>query len=114
MIINKGAISIFDIVFTDNNDAANDSTGLFIFQEVFMVIVQVLTRKKMKFDQRLGFQLQKRFEKKPAMAESISTSFNVGGFASTYLGFNRVFIAYFFIQNANLRKWSWIGATLLP
>ena len=72
---------------------------------------EVFTGKKMNFVERLGFKItKKRFEKKLAMAESTSTGFNIGGFAlGFFLGLIGVLIAYLFIQDANLRKWSWIG-----
>lgn len=72
---------------------------------------EVLTGKKMNFIERLGFKVtKKRFEKKLAMAESISSGFNIGGFAlGFFLGLIGVLISYVFIKDANLRKWSWIG-----
>lgn len=72
---------------------------------------EVLTGKKMNFAQRLGFKItKKRFEKKLAMAESITDGFNIGGFAlGFFLGLIGVLIAYIASKDKNLRKWSWIG-----
>jgi len=72
---------------------------------------EVLTGKKMNFAERFAFKItKKRFEKKLAMAEDLSSGFNIGGFAlGFFLGLIGVLIAYIFIKDANLRKWSWIG-----
>lgn len=72
---------------------------------------EVLTGKKMNFAQRLGFKItKKRFEKKLAMADSITDGFNIGGFAlGFFLGLIGVLIAYIATKDKNLRKWSWIG-----
>lgn len=72
---------------------------------------EVLTGKKMNFIQRLGFKVtKKRFEKKLAMAEGITSGFNIGGFAlGFFLGLIGVLIAYIASKDNNLRKWSWIG-----
>lgn len=44
------------------------------------------------------------------MAEGTSSGFNIGGFAlGFFLGLIGVLIAYVFIKDANLIKWSWIG-----
>lgn len=76
---------------------------------------EVLTGKKMNFAERLSFKItKKRFEKKLAMAEGTSSGFNIGGFAlGFFLGLIGVLIAYVFIKDANLIKWSWIGAGAL-
>lgn len=72
---------------------------------------EVLTGKKMNFAERLGFKItKKRFEKKLAMAESLSSGFNIGGFLlGFFLGLIGVLIAYLVSKDSNLRKWSWIG-----
>ncbi len=72
---------------------------------------EVLTGKKMNFVERLAFKItKKRFEKKLAMAEGSSSGFNIGGFAlGFFLGLIGVLIAYIFIKDPNLIKWSWIG-----
>lgn len=72
---------------------------------------QILTGKKMNFAQRLAFKItKKRLEKKLEMAGDSSSGFNIGGFAlGFFLGLIGVLIAYVFIKDENLRKWSWIG-----
>lgn len=76
---------------------------------------EVLTGKKMNFLERFSFKItKKRFEKKLAMVEGTSSGFNIGGFAlGFFLGLIGVLIAYIFIKDANLIKWSWIGVGVI-
>ncbi len=67
--------------------------------------------KKLNFFERIAFHsAQHRMEKQLKKAENLTEGFNLGGFIlGLLLGLLGVLLAYIFSQDANLRKWTWIG-----